>query len=241
MKRLFYRNPLLAIAIFAILLIYNYYNERKDNKKLSALSVSLDEKRGRVCVSKPPPPLTDHRDGQQYRTVEIGKQTWMAENLNYTPSSGNSWCYDKSVNNCTKYGRLYDWNTALTACPAGWHIPTVQDWEDLGAATGGKRSTSVDCDQEIVTWSGAGTMLKSKTGWKDNGSGTDDYGFSALPGGTFGVDQAFDEAGAFGYWWTATEERGNQAHIRRMNRHDGNVDGYHESTTFGYSVRCVQN
>ena len=114
--------------------------------------------------------FTDKRDGKTYRTVKIGKQTWMVENLNH--KTGSSVCYDNEESNCQKDGRLYDWNTALNACPAGWHLPSDAEWTALTDFVGGEETV--------------GTKLKSKTGWstgKNYKVATDDYGFSALPGG----------------------------------------------------------
>jgi len=70
-------------------------------------------------------------DGREYKTVVIGDQTWMAENLNYDPGTGISYCYNGQANNCTIYGRLYNWSTALGICPTGWRIPSRADWDEL--------------------------------------------------------------------------------------------------------------
>jgi len=132
--------------------------------------------------------FVDQRDGKIYRTVKIGNQTWMAENLNYKIS--NSWCYDNDNSNCEKYGRLYDWNTAVRVCPAGWRLPSLQDWMILINAV-----SNVEM---------AGIELKSTIGWSNNGNGTDKFGFSALPGGAF-FSTGFSGVGGYGNWWTTIE------------------------------------
>jgi len=134
--------------------------------------------------------FTDKRDGTKYKTVAIGNQTWMAENLRFI--LGDSWCYENDESKCQQYGRLYDWNMARIACPKGWHLPTKDEWTELvavvGSVTGGKK-------------------LKSTSGWNGDGNGTDDFGFSALPGG-LRVAGSFGYAGSRGYWWSATESGG---------------------------------
>jgi len=186
-----------------------------------------------VAVQQPvyqtPPPQP--QPVKTYKTVVIGGKTWMAENLNYQTASG-SWCYENDNSNCDKYGRLYDWNTARTVCPAGFHLPSRQEWNDLVAAAGGE--------------SVAGKKLKARNGWSNNGNGTDDYGFSALPGGIRGSGGGFGAAGLKGSWWTATERNGNYNYA--YNRHvHYNYDRVYESNDnftylgLGYSVRCLQD
>ena len=78
--------------------------------------------------------FVDSRDGKVYKTVKIGTQTWMAQNLNYTMV--NSSCYNDSNVNCKTYGRLYTWAAAKTACPKGWHLPSDTEWSILETYSG---------------------------------------------------------------------------------------------------------
>lgn len=125
--------------------------------------------------------LTDNRDHQSYKTVSIGNQVWMAENLNFkTPYS---FCYDDSTSNCTKYGRLYKLYEAVAACPDGWRLPTLEDWNTLLYSVGGE--------------SVAGKKLKSSKGWLGEGNGTDNYGFSVLPAGFRYREDSYSNEGFF--------------------------------------------
>jgi uncharacterized protein (TIGR02145 family) len=184
--------------------------------------------------------FTDTRDGQKYKTVKIGTQTWMAQNINYQTKDG-SWCYNDKADNCKKYGRLYDWKIAATVCPKGWKLPSNEDWDYLGQAVGGERKPD---DEGNIDWYGAGKKLKSKSGWNDymgkSGNGTNDYGFSALPGGYRVSDGYFFYAGKFGYWWTATEN-GGYVYDRRMGyKYDGVNEGSNYKSN-GYSARCIED
>jgi len=202
--------------------------------------------------------FTDTRDGQTYKTVKIGKQTWMARNLNY--KTDNSWCYKNSADSCKKYGRLYNWDAAVKACSAGYHLPSREEWDILGKAIGDeemKKEIEMDRDN-WVHWLGAAKKLKSKSGWNwykpDNksGNGTDRFGFSALPGGyrdyrdlreySTGRLDRFSGVGYFGYWWMATEESGD-AYYLYMSIHSDHVGEkghlYYNVKNEGYSVRCV--
>jgi len=171
--------------------------------------------------------------GQSYKTVKIGNQTWMAENLNYTPAAGNSFCYDNSTANCTKYGRLYDFETAKKVCPSGWHLPSNAEWTTLINYIG--ESTA------------AGAKLKAKNGWNDyegvSGNGTDDYGFSALPGG-YGVSDgsfSFLNVGETGDWWSSTEDGSEYIYSWSMIYFGEGVGMSFTATIYLYSVRCLQN
>jgi len=75
--------------------------------------------------------FTDPRDGKVYKTVKIGSQWIMAENLAYKPSNGNYWAYNNQQSNVSKFGYLYDWETAKAVAPAGWHLPTITEWDTL--------------------------------------------------------------------------------------------------------------
>ena len=150
--------------------------------------------------------MTDPRDGIVYKTTTIGGQVWMAENLNYfdiegAPSSiKNDWCYWDKPENCESAGRLYTWTVAKRVCPEGWRLPTNEDWTALLTAVGADTLNP-------IAWTGA-NALKSKSGWENSGSGTDDYGFTALPAGKAffnDLQSGFTNHGCSSYMWSATE------------------------------------
>ena len=166
----------------------------------------------------------DSRDGKTYKTVKVGSQTWFAENLNF--AAKGSKCYENKDANCAKYGRLYDWETANKACPAGFHLPSNDELRALVNYAGGEKN--------------AGKKLKSKAGWNNNGNGTDDYGWSALPGGYGDSDGSFNNAGSRGYWWSATEGDASYARSRNMlYNFDVHVNWNSDNKTYLHSVRCV--
>jgi len=179
--------------------------------------------------------LTDSRDGKKYRFVKIGTQTWMAENLNYNKSGSK--CYDNKDANCTKYGRLYDWATAKVACPSGWHLPSDAEWNVLMKYVNPSCKDNADC-------AGAGTKLKATSGWCETCSdfirGTDDYGFSALPGGYGYSGGGFDNAG-YGYWWSASEGSSDGAYYRHMGYYYEGVRYDDNDKDVLFSVRCVKD
>ena len=167
--------------------------------------------------------FTDTRDGQVYRIVRVGGQTWFAENLNY--AAEGSVCYGNMDAYCAKYGRLYDWNTAVKACPAGTHLPTNKEWAALVDYAGGEKN--------------AGKKLKTNAGLINNGTGTDDYGWSALPGGNGYSDGDFINAGYTGSWWSDTEIDANSARIWYIYYDYENVGWNDVDKADLFSVRCV--
>jgi uncharacterized protein (TIGR02145 family) len=211
------------------------------------------------CDGRPPvSTYTDKRDGKVYRIVKIGSQVWFAENLNYVAEG--SVCYENKAENCAKYGRLYSWETALTVCPAGTHLPTDGEWQKLvdyadGCAGTNVRAYPID---SLLDWiekgkggynlpTDAGTKLKSSTGWnsdKEVPAGTNEYGFSALPGGLVTSDGRFLDAGYCGYWWSATRIDNRLPPWHRDMYYDREcVYRYYdvEGSNNRYSVRCVQD
>jgi len=170
--------------------------------------------------------FTDPRNGQTYRTVKIGNKTWMAENLNFRPRTDDTWCYDHDDSNCEKYGRLYTQDAAMKACPEGWRLPSRKDWNDLVWEADGKDA--------------AGERLKSKTGWNNNGNGSDKFGFSALPGGHRFFNGGFSNIGNNGFWWSATAYL--DAYCMDMRHNSDNIRlSDINNKSFGLSVRCIQN
>jgi len=188
--------------------------------------------------------FTDTRDSRNYKTVKIGEQVWMAENLNY--EAKDSKCYDNKPDNCKKYGRLYDWETAKKSCPSEWHLPSNAEWEVLMVAVGGNET--------------AGKYLKSTSDWNESSNGedrgTNDYGFSALPGGygnSIGIfvdvggyspsDGYFYGGGVHGGWWSGSEFNANYAYYRFMD-YSCKCSGYFFSggdKSYLFSVRCIKD
>ena len=205
--------------------------------------------------------MADARDGQLYKTVQIGEQVWMAENLNfaYQPDTA-SFCYGFSADSCAKYGRLYLWSAAMDSagafssagkgcgydaspcaadtatvvrgvCPEGWHLPSREEFRILFETVGGKNV--------------AGTALKSTSGWNDfggeSGNGTGSYGFSALPAGTRVNYGDFSYAGSRAYFWSATESNSYSAYYMSLyyNYGDATLDAYVKDDA--RSVRCLRD
>ena len=204
-----------------------------------------------VTLSEVEGSLTDTRDGQTYKTVTIGSQTWMAENLNLR--TADSYCYSIDESYCAKYGRIYTWSAAMDSagswsangdgcgynktcsptypvrgvCPVGWHLPTKAEFETLFTAIGGI--------------SNAGKMLKTTSGWEYSGNGTDDYSFSALPAGFRYRNGNFGNVGYESLFWCSTEDDSESACYVYMSHLNDDAKLRNNFKNLGFSVRCVKD
>jgi len=184
--------------------------------------------------------FTDKRDGKTYKTTKIGSQIWMAENMDY--AARNSKCYKNEILYCDRYGRLYDWETAMIVCPKGWHLPNNAEWGVLKKKVESTCSSSENCIS-------AGQLLKAKSDWiYDYVKGTDTFGFAALPSGAGLLDYPnvgdteFSNAGSTGGWWSASVKVADNdyqiiggADLIYSGR---GKEGYKPAL---YSVRCVKD
>ena len=201
--------------------------------------------------------IVDDRDCQTYKTVKIGNQVWMAENLNF--ETENSWCgggKDSTEGDCSKYGRLYTWAVAIDSaklykdkaldcgygktcslpdtvygiCPPGWHLPDTTEWSKLFTAVGGI--------------SEAGKILKSQTGWNDyngtSGNGMDAYGFSALSAG-LGDNGYFFIVNEGAIFWSASEDASQYAYYMGVFYNYGIAFLNYNSKYGALSVRCLKD
>ena len=212
--------------------------------------------------------FTDSRDGKRYRWVKIGKQVWMAENLNigtminvYRTQTNNGtiekYCYGDNTSNCDTYGGLYQWDEAMqyvtTAgtqgiCPSGWHIPTDAEWmtleEYLGMCSGtGSGCSGATGDRGTDEGSKmAGNEPLWTNGNLDQNANFGTSGFDALPGGerSPGMEDTFNHLTYYAFFWSSSEDR-TDAWIRYLYYHQAQVSRYSSNKAIGNSVRCVKN
>jgi len=189
------------------------------------------------------------QEDKPYRTIKIGDQIWMAENLNVsTYRNGDSipqvqdpkawsalkagaWCYyENKTESGASYGKLYNWyaiHDPRGLAPEGWHIASDAEWTKLTEFLGGKIGSSL--------------KIKSAKGWAGGGNGTNETGFAALPGGARGINESFSFAGNYGYWWTSTEYNSFSAWNRFLGSNNGDIGRSTGWKEFGNAVRCVKD
>lgn len=179
--------------------------------------------------------FTDVRDGQSYSVVQIGSQTWMAENLNFVlpgvDGADGAYCPDGSERNCKKMGRLYTWVEAQSVCPEGWRLPAREDFETLVKVADGSASESVG---------GSGVALKSTSGWFKKGNGSDAFGFKALPAGNKHLDGKFDGIGGYAYFWSSSEDSDGASYYLVLDFSSPVAKTEAFGKGEGRSVRCVK-
>jgi len=200
--------------------------------------------------------------GQVYNTVLIGEQCWLKENLNIgTMINGNEemtengviekYCYDNNIANCETYGGLYQWDEMMQytttqgvqgICPIGWHSPTDEEWKILEGTVDSQYPVGYPIWNQTGTRGyDAGEKLKSTTGWYSGGNGTNDFGFTALPGGHRNSVGNFNMLTSDDSFWSSSEGSNNNAWGRAL--HYG-YDGIHRSLNTkaeGFSVRCLKD
>ena len=208
--------------------------------------------------------MTDERDGKTYKTVKIGDQTWMAENLNYYDATNlsvkeKSWCFGKKDNEdsttCDVAGRFYTWAAAIDS------VKLANDADNPLDCGDGMTCTLPDtvygiCPSDwhlptLAEWkalfeavggrSVAAGVLKSQNGWYSKGNGTDAVGFSAIPVGFRTRAGDYDFEGYFAHFWSASESDEDNAYDVFMNYYIKDVRYDDDVKFYGYSVRCVKN
>jgi len=213
-------------------------------------------------------PSTITYQGQEYETVAIGEQCWMAENLNVgTMINGTTnmaengiiekHCYGDDPLNCDEYGALYQWNEVMNystsqgvqgICPPGWHVPTDKDWKKLeGAADSQFGYPDPEWNQNFYRGFDAGLNIKSTIGWINNGNGLDLYNLSALPAGFYyrgGGDDAFMKLNTDAYFWTSSMLFGYNPlpWYRRFNKERDKIrrTDIGQGYASSMSVRCIK-
>jgi uncharacterized protein (TIGR02145 family) len=208
--------------------------------------------------------ITDSRDGQIYKTVTIGSQTWMAENLNYAytgvpynyngyTSDSISWCYDDALVNCIKYGRLYTWAAAMDSAGTwstngkgcGFYKTCMPMYPVRGACPEGWHLPTKDEFESLFAAVGgqstAGIALRSSFGWYSNGNGSDAFSFSALPAGYGTGIGCYYIEGHSANFWGSTEYYSNYAFSMYLAYiYDlAGLNTYDKNNRF--SVRCLKD
>lgn len=173
--------------------------------------------------------VRDSRDRQVYRTVTIAGKTWMADNLNY--NSYGSFCYKDDEDNCAAYGRLYTWDAAKSACPAGFHLPSHADFDALWNAAGADFN--------------AGYLLKTDYGWKGETNGNDSLKFGAMPAGNRFDDGTYGNHAKFAFFWTSDDSLDGiptgSARVWYLTNKSMAFSFTSKPMDFGFSVRCIKD
>lgn len=195
---------------------------------------------------------TGNIDVNEYRTVKIANLEWMVENLNISSFRNGdpileaktveewskageegvpAFCYyENRMENGNKYGKLYNWYAVTDPrglAPEGWHVSSDDEWRQTTDFLGGEDA--------------AGTKMKSNSGWPGNGNGTNESGFTGLPGGCRDLNGKFSNMGEIGFWWTSTQYDTNLAWYRCIDHTPWYVYRTNYYKKNGLSVRCIKD
>jgi len=205
---------------------YSFTQRKAATTNYNASDVSASANFSTICAGT----YLDTRDGQDYPLIQIGNQCWMQKNLNY--DTGSSWCYNNNSANCTTHGRLYNWSTATSACPSGWHPPSDAEWKTLEMHLG-----MTQAQADATGWRGTnqGSQLSTLTL-----NGTNSSGFTALMSGSRYTNGSFYHLDSSTAFWSSTES-GSNAWRRTLGTSYSTVARDTLSKDFGFSVRCLRN
>lgn len=248
-KKTFIKTLKVLVALSAVLLFSQCEKEEDINENSSKFGT-----------------FTDSRDGTTYKTVKIGDQVWMAENLKATKYNdgteiqlvtGNSewdgllsaaycWYENDQVTYGNTYGALYNWYAVETEklCPVGWHVPSDYEWNTLETALGMSQSEIHETGYRGINH---GSQLAANIDfWNDgaleNNSEFGTSGFDAIPGGNRNFSNGiFDYVGGYGNWWSSTASDYSYAYYRSLHFDNSGVRRFNYFKTFGFSVRCVKD
>lgn len=206
--------------------------------------------------------LTDARDGHVYKTVKIGTQWWMAENLAYLPflnppvaesetqpfhyvygNQGTDVTAAKASQSYLTYGVLYNWTAALAACPQGWHLPTDAEWYTLSDYLTNNGYGFEGSGNDIAKAMAATTLwgYSATAGSPGNDLYLNDWsGFGGRPAGYLDNDDHYYAQGMMAYWWAADSYSDTDARLRLIYHSSGNLARNHFAKNQGFSVRCVK-
>lgn len=176
-------------------------------------------------------------DGNKYPTTKIGQQIWMAKNLNVNVEG--SMCYDNDPANCEKYGRLYTWEAAKTACPSGWHLPSEEEF-NLFLEAVKLRTEQIVAQKKLNAEPLREGEDKFYNHLRDSSWGLNTFGFSALPAGLYyGDSKKFSSLGRLAIFWSSTEDYSSSAY--RLHIGDYGASVLNDNKTNGISVRCLKD
>jgi uncharacterized protein (TIGR02145 family) len=177
---------------------------------------------------QPPNQFTDIRDGNVYKTVTIGNQTWMAENLRYNVAGSD--CYDDNSNNCIAYGKLYSWAQASTACPSNYKLPSDEDWKTLELTLGmNQAKTDLYCYNNEYRGTNQGTNIKI--------GGIS--GFNALLGGFQCENKKYFYIGTEDAFWSSTKDIGVRYYSRSLKIDKPGIRRLSYPDFYQCCVRCL--